>query len=343
MNSQTLGNSHRYEVAAARKSHGKACRRNPPKPWPIPIVAFVASCLISIAFPPTVLAAGNASLFITQDVPSAMKAGEVYEVSVTFRNTGTKTWTTAKNYKLQSQNPANNTTWGVKKVHLAGSDAIATGQQKKFVWTVTAPATAGTYDCQWRMRKGSLWFGPLTPNVAVTVDDGEWEEPDDTGEGGGGGGGGDDTDDCSYVKPCGGPPPQPPPNPNCDWEAGGREVTLYLGAGEPGDVDVPLQNRCQEELRLEWYTVPMNALDEDLAGRVNELPDYRRSFGFVQVPGGGTHSIPLSAYDFDPPIGHEQLEILARDAAYLDHWQPYEGIWINDDQWGWAFNADPDR
>jgi hypothetical protein len=56
------------------------------------------------------------------------------------------------------------------RVNMGGGDSIATNEIKTFTWNVTAPSTPGVYDFQWWMLNvGVEWFGPKTPNVAVTV------------------------------------------------------------------------------------------------------------------------------------------------------------------------------
>jgi hypothetical protein len=99
-------------------------------------------------------------------VPSSLTAGQVASVSVTMQNTGTTTWA-AGTYKLGSQNPQDNMTWGVNRVNLASS--VAPGANGVFTFNVTAPATASTYNFQWRMFNGTAFFGTASTNVAVTV------------------------------------------------------------------------------------------------------------------------------------------------------------------------------
>ncbi len=97
-----------------------------------------------------------------------MVTGQSYAVSVQMQNTGTATWTTADNYRLGSQNPSDNVTWGTGRATLPGS--IAPGQSATFSFNVTAPTTPGTYNFQWRMvQDGVAWFGPATTNVAIQV------------------------------------------------------------------------------------------------------------------------------------------------------------------------------
>lgn len=111
--------------------------------------------------------AANNSAFVSQNVPTTMQRSQTATVSVTMRNTGTATWF-AGTYFLGSQNPQDNTTWGLNRVSLASS--VAPGGQTTFTFNITAPATAGTYNFQWRMlQQGIGSFGAFSSNVAVTV------------------------------------------------------------------------------------------------------------------------------------------------------------------------------
>jgi len=114
---------------------------------------------------------GNDAEFVSQTVPTTMKAGQRYDVSITMRNTGGPTWTRADTYILVPQNPYGNTTWGAGSARLSSLDSIATGQTKTFAFSVVAPTTPGTYNFQRQMRRSNikLNFGELTPNVVVNV------------------------------------------------------------------------------------------------------------------------------------------------------------------------------
>ncbi|HYE98434.1 MAG TPA: NBR1-Ig-like domain-containing protein, partial [Planctomycetota bacterium] len=124
---------------------------------------------VVVSAPPT--APAYAAEFVSQTVPSTMVAGQAYSVTVRMKNTGTATWTDVRDDRLGSQNPQDNTTWGMNRVDLAAGTSVPPGQTATYTWTVTAPAVPGTYNFQWRMRQSldDLWYGPLTPNVAVTV------------------------------------------------------------------------------------------------------------------------------------------------------------------------------
>jgi hypothetical protein len=110
--------------------------------------------------------AGNGAAFVSQSVPTTMTAGQLYQVSVRFRNAGGTTW--GPNHKLGSQNPHDNFTWGINRVLQGGS--VAPGQDALFTWIVRAPTTPGNYNFQWRMlQEGVEWFGPTSTNVVVSV------------------------------------------------------------------------------------------------------------------------------------------------------------------------------
>lgn len=106
--------------------------------------------------------------FVSQSVPATMDAGQTYAVSVTMNNTSTTTWPAGGEIRLGSQNPQDNTNWGLGRVNLSAS--VPPGATHTFNFNVTAPATPGTYNFQWRMVfDGVCWFGTQTTNVAVTV------------------------------------------------------------------------------------------------------------------------------------------------------------------------------
>ena len=117
--------------------------------------------------PIIVLSLNNNAEFVSQSVKTTMYAGESYSVSVTMRNTGNTTWPAGSVFKLGSQNPQDNMTWGLNRAPLTQS--VAPGGQVTFSFIVSAPGP-GKHNFQWRMvQEGVEWFGALTPNVIVTV------------------------------------------------------------------------------------------------------------------------------------------------------------------------------
>lgn len=112
---------------------------------------------------------GNNAGFFEQSIPTMMGAGTKYEVLIRYYNTGSRPWTFDL-YRLISQNPYNNTTWGLSSVQMGTTETINPGGLKQWYFKVQAPSTPGTYNMQWRMRRlGVEDFGDLTPNVAVVV------------------------------------------------------------------------------------------------------------------------------------------------------------------------------
>jgi len=113
--------------------------------------------------------ANDGAQFGSQSVPTTMRAGQPYSVTVTMKNTGTTTWTDATHYRLGAQNPQDNRIWNdVARAHLSGS--VATGQDAVITIPITAPQKPGNYNFQWQMLKEDLaWFGDLSTNVAISV------------------------------------------------------------------------------------------------------------------------------------------------------------------------------
>ncbi|HEX8089679.1 MAG TPA: NBR1-Ig-like domain-containing protein [Blastocatellia bacterium] len=141
--------------------------------------------------------------FVSQFVPTSMTPGQSYTVTITMRNTGTSTWSPSTGYRLGSQNPQDNLTWGLNRVSLLGSVAPGTSTSIKF--TVRAPSTSGVYNFQWQMVKdGAGFFGGLTQNLAIQV-----------------GSGGGATNGASFVS---------------------QSVPSSLGAGQAAFVSVTMRN-----------------------------------------------------------------------------------------------------
>jgi len=113
--------------------------------------------------------AENSARFISQSVPGQMESRKRYNVTIRFKNTGTSTWTREAIYKLGSQNPHDNEIWGRGRVPLDPDEQIETGEEKEFLFEVTAPEP-GTYDFQWRVVQEQVgWFGDFTESIEIDV------------------------------------------------------------------------------------------------------------------------------------------------------------------------------
>lgn len=128
-------------------------------------VLTIAGKPYSISQQPAPLA--NNSQFVIQSLPTTMTAGQRYSVSIKMRNTGVSTWTSANGYRLVSQAPVNNLTWGLSEVPLPSS--IAPGSEVTFNFTVTAPTAPGTYRFEWQVMQGQSGFGAFSPSIDIKV------------------------------------------------------------------------------------------------------------------------------------------------------------------------------
>ncbi len=115
---------------------------------------------------------GDGATVVDGNVPSTVTTGNTFIASITFKNTGTTTWTNtgAHPYKLGSQNAQDNTRWGFSRVVMPTSP-VAPGNNLTFSFTATAPTSPGTYAFSWKMlEEGVQWFGEtFTTFVTVTV------------------------------------------------------------------------------------------------------------------------------------------------------------------------------
>lgn len=116
---------------------------------------------------------GNDAEYVSQVAPpSSVLPGQQIAVSITMRNTGGNTWIGGGLHRLGSSNPRGNLNWGVGRMHIPAGTNVATGQTHTFTATVTAPSVPGTYNFRWEMlQEGVAWFGDVSQNVQVTVQD----------------------------------------------------------------------------------------------------------------------------------------------------------------------------
>lgn len=107
----------------------------------------------------------NDAKFIEQSVPLAIRSGSTARVTVTMANIGTSSWDPARNYRLGSQNPQDNTIWGTHRIELP--QIVAPGRRVSFAFEIPAPSAAGAI-FQWQMvQDGVGWFGALTDAVRI--------------------------------------------------------------------------------------------------------------------------------------------------------------------------------
>ncbi|MBZ0135518.1 MAG: carboxypeptidase regulatory-like domain-containing protein [Planctomycetes bacterium] len=116
---------------------------------------------------------GNYAQVLSISAPTSMTAGQQYTVEVTVKNMGSTTWTSAGNkpWRLGSQAPQDNNTWGMNRVPIPQGTEVRPKETYIFSFTVTAPSTVGAVAMQWRMvQDGKEWFGQLSEKLIVTVE-----------------------------------------------------------------------------------------------------------------------------------------------------------------------------
>ncbi|HWP43417.1 MAG TPA: putative Ig domain-containing protein, partial [Blastocatellia bacterium] len=108
------------------------------------------------------------SQFISQSVPTSVQPGQSFNVNLKWLNSGTQTWSGAAGFKVRSQNPENNTIWGINTVQSAAT--VPPGQQLDLTFSATAPLAAGSYNFQWQLfQEGTGFFGQMSTGVLVRV------------------------------------------------------------------------------------------------------------------------------------------------------------------------------
>jgi len=106
---------------------------------------------------------------VSHNIPAVMSPGEQRQVSITLRNTGSTTWTSATQIRLGAAS-GNDPFTSSTRFNLSGGDAIATNQTKTFSFVLQAPSTQGYYTTTWRMVNdaSATWFG-RTISIQVKV------------------------------------------------------------------------------------------------------------------------------------------------------------------------------
>ena len=106
--------------------------------------------------------------FVTMIVPDKVASHEVFPVTISVRNTGTRTWE-GPSIRLRSIKPPNNRTWGTDYVLIAQDTAVKAGQEYTFRSHLKATADLGKVSFQWQVCKdGEKWFGEVT--LAKTIE-----------------------------------------------------------------------------------------------------------------------------------------------------------------------------
>lgn len=116
--------------------------------------------------------------YVSNTFPTQVTAGETYNLSVTYTNTGNNTWDTT-NTRLGTSNPRDRDSVFVHSSWLGtGQDrptavdsATATNQNGTFTFTVQAPTTTGQYSEHFELvQEGVAWFSDTGDDVVWNVE-----------------------------------------------------------------------------------------------------------------------------------------------------------------------------
>lgn len=114
---------------------------------------------------------GYNAQFVSQSVPTSLSPGQAFNASITWKNTGSASWTGGNNVQMGAQKPLNNTIWGMSRLGFLQSVSIPPQTTVQMSFNLTAPSTPGYYDFQWQMVQdsGAGYFGDKSADVVIVV------------------------------------------------------------------------------------------------------------------------------------------------------------------------------
>lgn len=113
------------------------------------------------------------SVVVAQTIPARITAGTTAEFRVTMQNIGAQTWqggTGNGRVALGSRNSPTSL-WGTTITYMPAGTTVPRFGTHEFVFNVTAPATAGTYNSRWQVRQiqGVGFFGEIATTNGIIV------------------------------------------------------------------------------------------------------------------------------------------------------------------------------
>lgn len=149
------------------------------------VLAMAAIVLPAVAFQPARAGAEeqaaaaprplDAAFVRMSELPKKLLAGEVFEVSITMKNTGSQAWgpEIPKHSILLSQTPADKSTWGTSFIIQGQGKTCKPGEEFTYTSWLRAPLTPGEHVFQWgvALREGpAAPFGQPTPRAVIRVE-----------------------------------------------------------------------------------------------------------------------------------------------------------------------------
>lgn len=120
----------------------------------------------SSTVPVTVTELPDAAVYVSQSVPSTVKAGSTFTVTVTMRNSGSNSWTSNGYSLVPVPGYAN---WVSSGSTLSSSETVAHGATKTFTMTLVAPMKTGSYKTKWQMSGPNGVFDQVTSPKGIGV------------------------------------------------------------------------------------------------------------------------------------------------------------------------------
>ncbi|WP_158502221.1 NBR1-Ig-like domain-containing protein [Vitiosangium sp. GDMCC 1.1324] len=105
--------------------------------------------------------------FVRQSVPTTVRAGQTFQVSLTLSNTGTTAWSEPNAIQLRAA--SGTPEWAVASVPLAPGELVHRGSERTFTFDVQAPSTPGVHVFQRVMTSSGAGFGQATPPVQINI------------------------------------------------------------------------------------------------------------------------------------------------------------------------------
>lgn len=112
----------------------------------------------------------NKARFMSQSVPTVVRAGRNFKIQIRMRNDGTSTWSRETMHRLGFWAPQDGTTFGTGRIEMTNSP-VSFGGICTFTATLRAPSEPGLYKFQWRMlEEMKEWFGDTSKVLYIRVD-----------------------------------------------------------------------------------------------------------------------------------------------------------------------------
>jgi hypothetical protein len=108
--------------------------------------------------------------YVRMEVPDKVRAGQVFAVTITMKNTGRDQW--GDGMKLLSQDPVGNETWGTSFIIMGQGKNAKPGEEFTFASGLKAPPEPGKYAFRWRVARNrdGVMFGQPTERKVITVE-----------------------------------------------------------------------------------------------------------------------------------------------------------------------------